>query len=277
MYRKKYKCIKRPVVCAVITVMAVCMLYGCGKEKKISYGKEPGVATGTVDFSKDKPEINIDNIISPIGADIDYTSMLDLSKGEEDYSVQVNASGVKYDKPGTYNVEYKFKYGDDTYTDNVKVTITDDEDVSIGAVNQDQIISSDPGVPNEINPDNSGGSQPGGAEQNPGSQPEQNPGGQPGQNDQPEQGTTRRELITDPANQLWQDSDIPNAVIELLSGDVVTISCSTSKYIVATRTEKSDIKRNGRLYEVKKLVVEFNTGATQVLETVETLVPEKKR
>lgn len=277
MYIKKYKCIKRPVVCAVITVMAVCMLYGCGKEKKISYGKEPGVATGTLDFSKDKPEINIDNIISPIGADIDYTSMLDLSKGEEDYSVQVNASGVKYDKPGTYNVEYKFKYGDDTYTDNVKVTITDDEDVSIGAVNQDQIISSDPGVPNEINPGNSGGSQPGGAEQNPGSQPEQNPGDQPGQNGQPEQGTTRRELITDPDNQLWQDSDIPNAVIELLSGDVVTISCSTSKYIVATRTEKNDIKRNGRLYEVKKLVVEFNTGATQVLETVETLVPEKKR
>ena len=276
MKKDKLKYGRRPLICAAATIMAVCMMYGCGKEKKISYGKEPGVATGTVDFSKDKPEINIDNIISPIGTDIDYTSMLDFAKGDEDYSVQVNASGVKYDKPGTYNVEYKFKYGDSTYTDNVKVTITDDENITVGAVNQDQIISSQPGVPSEISPGNSGNGQPGETGQNPGGQPgqsgEQEPGGI-----QPEQGTTRRELITDPDNQLWQDSDIPNAVIELLSGDVVTISCSTSKYIVATRTDKNNIMRNGQLYERKKLVVEFNTGATQVLETVETLVPEKKR
>ena len=248
---------RRPLLCAAVTVMAVSMLYGCGKEKKISYGKEPGAATGTVDFSKDKPKIDIDNIISPIGTDIDYTSMLDFAKGEEDYSVQVNASGVKYDKPGTYNVEYKFRYGDSTYTDNVKVTITDDENITGGAINQDQVISSETGVPNEIIPGNSGG-QPGETGQEPGSQPEQE--------------TTKRELITDPDHQLWQDSDIPNAVIELLSGDVVTISCSTSKYIVATQTFEEDIKRNGRLYKVKKLVVTFITGATQVLETVETLV-----
>lgn len=271
MKKEKSKHGRKSFICAAMTVMAVCMLYGCGNERKISYGKEPGVATGNVDFSKEKPEINIDNIISPIGTDIDYTSMLDLSKGEEDYSVQVNASGVKYDKPGTYNVEYKFKYGDSTYTDNIKVTITDDENVTVGAINQDQIISSEPGVPNEIIPGNSGGSQTGET----GEQPGQSGGQEPG--DQPEQGTTKRELITNPDNQLWQDSDIPNAVIELLSGDVVTISCSTSKYIVSTQTIKEDIKRNGRLYEVKKLVVKFNTGATQVLETVETLVTEKKR
>ena len=96
MKKDKLKYGRRPLICAAATIMAVCMMYGCGKEKKISYGKEPGVATGTVDFSKDKPEINIDNIISPIGTDIDYTSMLDFAKGDEDYSVQVNACSAHH-------------------------------------------------------------------------------------------------------------------------------------------------------------------------------------
>lgn len=237
------------IVCSAVIITAVCLLSGCGKEKKISYGKEPGAATGTVDFTKDKADIKIDNIISPIGADIDYTSMLDLLKGEEDYSVQVNASGVRNDKPGTYNVEYKFKYGDDTYTDNIKVTITDDESVTIGTGSQDQIISNETGISGDVN---SGGND--------------NTGGSGGS---VKQETTKKELITDPANSAWKDSNIPNAVIELLSGDVITISCSTSKYITATRTDVSKIKRNGHQYNVSKLVIIFNTGTEQVLETIE--------
>lgn len=256
-------------VCAVVTMTAVCLMTGCGKEKKISYGEEPGVATGTVDFTGDKAEINIENIISPIGADIDYTSMLDLLKGEEDYSVQVNASAVKNDKPGTYNVEYKFTYGDDTYTDNIKVTITDDESVTTGVGNQDQILSNETGATSEINGGNTGntGESQGGDGQN--NSTGQNGGGSEETGGQKEPETTKRELITDPDNQVWQDSDIPNAVIELLSGDVVTISCSTSKYIVATRTDVSEIERNGHHYSVSKLVIIFNTGAEQVLETIE--------
>lgn len=225
------------MIWTAIFLAAVCLLTACGKEKKISYGKEPGAATGTVDFMKDKSDINIDNILSPIGADIDYTSLLELVKGDEDYSVQVNASKVRNDKPGTYNVEYKFTYGNDIYTDNIKVTITDDETITTGTPNQDQVILEET----------------------------QNP---PDKNEPAEETTTNKELILD-SNQSWQDFDIPNAVIELLSGDVVTISCSASKYIVATSTKVSKIKRNGHHYKVSKLVIKFNTGAEQVLETIE--------
>lgn len=245
------------IVCGIVTVTAIGLLAGCGKEKKISYGEEPGVATGTVDLTKDKADIKISNIISPIGADIDYTSMLDLLKGEEEYSVQVNASGVRNDKPGTYNVEYKFKYGDNTYTDNIKVTITDDEGVTTGAGSQDEVISNETGAPGNVSggeSNNSGGN-------------EQNTGGSEAPAKQ--ETTTKKELITDSSNIGWKDSNIPNAVIELLSGDVITISCSTSKYIVATRTDVSKIKRNGHQYSVNKLVIIFNNGAEQVLETIE--------
>ena len=57
--------------------------------------------------------------------------------------------------------------------------------------------------------------------------------------------------------------------IELLSGSVVKIKCTSSKYIVSTHTELSTAEKNGVNYNVYKLVVTYNTGAQQVLETYE--------
>ena len=49
----------------------------------------------------------------------------------------------------------------------------------------------------------------------------------------------------------------------------MNISCSTNKYIISTRTDESTVQKNGHNYKVTKLIVLFNTGAEQTLETVE--------
>lgn len=60
--------------------------------------------------------------------------------------------------------------------------------------------------------------------------------------------------------------------IELLSGNYVKIKCTDAKYIVSTRTDNSQTVKNNQTYNVSKLIITYNTGAEQVLETVEKAV-----
>lgn len=81
--------------------------------------------------------------------------------------------------------------------------------------------------------------------------------------------TTTREIITSAGNKQTESKYIGNYTIELLSGKTVTIRNTTSKYIVSTRTDISYKERNGLTYKVSKLIITYNTGAEQILETVE--------
>ena len=81
--------------------------------------------------------------------------------------------------------------------------------------------------------------------------------------------TTTREIITSAGNKQTESKYIGNYTIELLSGKTVTIRNTTSKYIVSTRTDVSYKERNGLTYKVSKLIITYNTGAEQILETVE--------
>ncbi len=81
--------------------------------------------------------------------------------------------------------------------------------------------------------------------------------------------TTTREIVTTTNKSTTESQYIGNYTIELLSGKTVTIRNTTSKYIVSTRTDVTYTERNGYTYKVSKLIITYNTGAEQVLETVE--------
>ena len=81
------------------------------------------------------------------------------------------------------------------------------------------------------------------------------------------QTTTRREMITSKGTATTANKEIGYSSIELLSGKVVQVKSTTSKYIVATHTEVSYTTTNGVNYKVSKLTVVYNTGEKQVLET----------
>lgn len=255
----------------------------CGKKKKISYGDTEGVVTGSLDINDSGVKFNLDNVIAPAGSDIDYTSGIKTSGETDDYSLEVNAVNVRNDKPGTYTANYTVKSGGSTYTDSIKVTISDNGKNAQEAENHGNSDSENGQAGNSAanagdinsgsNSDNNGAG--GGNTSNNGNASNNNGNSNSGNNSNSESNgggqtkpTAPKELITD-GSKTYRVSKIPNATIELLSGDVVTISCSTNKYIVSTRTDESTVQKNGHNYKVTKLIVLFSTGAEQTLETVE--------
>ena len=113
---------------------------------------------------------------------------------------------------------------------------------------------------------NSGGSNGGnGASSNGGA----NSTAKPTQGSTAQTTTARRQIVTSSGQNDTKSYSLGYMNIELLSGSVVKIKCTSSKYIVSTRTDVSTTTKDGVNYNVYKLVVTYNTGAEQVLETYE--------
>ena len=266
------------IICvAGALVLVIGSMTACGKKKKISYGDTEGVVTGSLDINDSGVKFNLDNVIAPAGSDIDYTSGIKTSGETDDYSLEVNAVNVRNDKPGTYTANYTVKSGGSTYTDSIKVTISDNGKNAQEAENHGNSDSENGQAGNSAANagDINSGSNSGNNGAGDGNTSNNNGNSNSGNNSNSESNggsqtkpTAPKELITD-GSKTYRVSKIPNATIELLSGDVVTISCSTNKYIVSTRTDESTVQKNGHNYKVTKLIVLFNTGAEQTLETVE--------
>lgn len=201
--------------------ISIISISGCGDD--IKYGNVDSTATGSIDFSQDVPEVEIDNIISGVGEEIDYTSQIEVN-GEEDLSdfqISVNTTDVNTEVPGTYNATYTITYDSKTYTKQIKVTVEGDSEVTTATTAQTTT-------------------------------------------EQPSQGTQETESVTT----VQSDGNI-TVKVELLSGETVNIKCTPDRFVISTRTDYSTMTRDGVDYNVEKLIVTYNTGAEQVLETIE--------
>lgn len=283
--------IKRICILALVVFTAGAMISGCkDKKKKIKYGKTEGVVSGSITIDEEELDIKIDNVIAEAGSDIDYTSGIEV-EGDGEYSVDVNASNVRYDTPGTYTATYNVTSGNKTYSEDIKVTIKDNknkkeepdssemkienqnnQEVNQSGNNGAGIKPNSPETTAKQNNSQGGGNTKPTNNQSGGSIKPTNPpatkptGNQSGTN---KETTSKRVLITEEKTTTYKNVSIGNSSIELLSGDVVTIKCSTNKYIVETKTVESEITKGGHKYKVTKLVVVFNTGAEQTIETIE--------
>ena len=263
-------------------LMCLALLSGCGEKKtKLKYGDTKGVVSGSVIFSEEGAELKLENVMADLNSDIDYTSGIEV-QGEGDYSLDVNASNVKYDTPGTYTATYTLKSGDNTYSKNVKVTINksggervaDSGDNYVNNSSGDGIQTGDQGSTGgdntgaQINNSNQGDG--GNASGNSGNA-SGNSGNASGNSGTASDNTPTapKELITEKGGVTYKNVSIGNSSIELLSGNVVTIKCSTNNYIVETKTVESEVTKSGHKYKVTKLVVVFNTGKEQTVETIE--------
>lgn len=106
------------------------------------------------------------------------------------------------------------------------------------------------------------------------SKPSANNTAKPSQNSTAQTTTARRQIVTSSGQGNTKTYSLGYMNIELLSGSVVKIKCTSSKYIVSTRTDMSTAEKNGVNYRVYKLVVTYNTGAEQVLETYEEKISQ---
>ncbi len=307
---------------------------GCQKKeteiKTIEYSEEIGSAEGIVDFeSEEEPEIDIKEIRSYKGENIDYSSGIDIKNVDkfEDFQMWVDSTEVDIYVPGKYIAVYRFVYNGKTIEEKVSVTIMEKEEeqkVSTyssttkpesnsqnssemtetttqsaniapekdtqepSASEGNQATSEEHTTP--VPGTQSGNEQPTTTKSQTGNSQTATTKPQGGSNQtattkkpqggnsqtattKPQSGngqTTSREIITTKKTGSDKISTIGYTNIELLSGTYVKIKCTNAKYIVSTRTDTSKVEKNGVTYKVDKLVITFNTGAEQVLETVET-------
>lgn len=303
---------RRKLLLCVLAVTVVFTAVGCHKKstniKTIEYSDVMGIAEGTVDFdSVDSPEINIKEIQTYVGAEIDYSSAVDVKNTEkfDDFQMWVDATSVDIYTVGKYTATYKFVYDENTLEKSVSVTVLDkeaeagsigsqnvnsqngiaqngnaggdsasaavdgfqaEENVgnSHGEYNADGSVGDDAGNGNNVDNSAAGGVPDGGS----------NGGNQSGNssenqgNNSGSQENVSHEIVTTVKGST-KVTTIGYTNIELLSGSYVKIKCTNAKYIVSTRTDVSETTKNDKRYSVSKLIITYNTGAEQILETVE--------
>lgn len=228
-----------------VLLMTGVIFTGCGDN--IKYGSIEGKATGTIDFTEEVPDVEIDNIIAEIGEEIDYTGELELIGTEDlsNYQVSVNTTDVKTDEPGTYTATYTITYDDKTFTKQVTVTVKGDAQSTTATTPQQTTQQTTQQATQQATQQTTTSSNTTTTAPTSGSQ------------------TQTSSVSTS------QSQGVPVAEIELLSGEVVSITCTNSKYIISTRTDVSEVTRNGIKYSVEKLIITYNTGTEQILETIE--------
>ncbi len=287
---------------------------GCSKKTDIpdvtvSYGPEVGFADGNVDLSGDTPVIDISDIKSPVGANIDFLSGVTVANEDlfDDLEVWVDASTVDIFTPGNYTATYTFNYDGKSVSKNVTVTImASDTEQSASDTAGGSSGNTNPGSSSSDGNSSSGGSSSGGNSSagqqappgttvnttvsgqdspvNPGTSSDVNSSSEitttqnTGDNQttsgshepqQPDTPTTTRQIVTTSGDSSTENKNIGNYTIELLSGKTITIKNTTSNYIVSTRTDVTTTTRNNKTYRVSTLVITYNTGVEQILETLE--------
>lgn len=286
---------------------------GCSEKTDIpdvtvSYGPEVGFADGNVDLSGDTPVIDISDIKSPVGANIDFLSGVNVANEDlfDDLEIWVDASTVDIFTPGNYTATYTFNYDGKSVSKAVTVTIiasdteqsasdtaggssgnTNSDGSSSGNVSSGNVSSGGnssggqqtssvttvnttaPGQTspaNPVNPSDVNNSSEITTTQNTGDNQTTSASNEPQQPDAP---TTTRQIVTTSGDSSTENKNIGNYTIELLSGKTITIKNTTSNYIVSTRTDVTTTTRNDKTYRVSTLVITYNTGVEQILETLE--------
>lgn len=293
---------------------------GCGEndsdkmpEITSNYSAKKGQAEGKVDFDTETPVIELKNISTYLGEDIDYSSGIEVENTDhfEDFQMWVDASMVDIYTEGTYDAVYRFIYDGNSIERTIKVTVlgrneepAGDTTVTGGENNGNNVNNENPSYVVEATTKSDGNSVSSGSAatstqstnnqgttqsgeiqttnkvntpttgpvvttSRPVTHPAKPTGNTTGANNTTAQATTpKREIITS-SGRVTMKGYTSYVDIELLSGSVVKIKCTANKYIVSTRTDVSEIVKNGIKYNVYKLVITYNTGAEQILETYE--------
>jgi hypothetical protein len=200
-----------------ILFLGICfsLLYLQGCNDDIEYGDVPGSASGVIDFSEGDPEVEIDNIIVEAGEEVDYISELEVIGEEEldEYQISVNTTGVVPDQPGSYTATYTITYDGKTYTKQITVTVEGESQT------QTQAQTAASSQTTAASEQTSQGST---------------------------QSTTSSSAETTlPAHISTDGNGNLTTEVELLSGERIAVTCTSTKYVTSTRTDVSKITRNG--------------------------------
>lgn len=247
MRRKLY-----PVLLAAGTLL---ILTSCGKQEKTTGGNyvSPSRTQAETTTAADSPKVKVGDISAFVGDDIDYLANIESAENMElsRSMIYIDSSGVDRFTPGVYKVYYTFDYMGTTVDSEIKVTIRENpnpttipepETDTTEAASEDTASASD---------DTSGTGM---TSEAPSDAAE----------------TEERNSIssTEPVSSAPEAQPIGDASITLSNGKVVTIPCTSTRYITETYTEETYFEENGLTFLKEELKIVFNTGESQVVETV---------
>ena len=234
-------------------LLAGTLLSGCGKEKETNKGHySPNQGENVVITTpENSPIVNINNIVAQAGEPIDYMASIQSVENIEleKSMIHIDSSGVDTFTPGIYTATYSFDYMGTIVNRMITVTIEPNPERETEAPTS-VLMGSSTETESQTSTDSSGETNQGGDTQTESSSVD-----------------TPNQAVIATLDTL-EEQDIPDADITLSNGTVVKIKCTASRYIVETFTDETYYEENGFTYLNSELKVVFNTGDTQVVETV---------
>ena len=267
------KKITRVIVCAVA---AACFITACGK-KPASTPHAGSALPGGSHMSAEQPtttsnlRVHISDITAYAGDEIDYIGAIQSAENMEinRSMIYVDSSAVDTNTPGIYLAEYSFDYLGSTVTSSVRVTILANPNATTAAP-PEETTASVPSASEEAPPETAGETTTPAASSGEEESAAGGDGNDPAAN-QPTETAAQAPLSTEPVRATVEQA-LPDATITLSNGKVVTVKCTSSRYIVETFTDESYFEEDGLTFLTSELKVLFNTGEIQVIETVVTRV-----
>lgn len=263
------------IICATV---AACLITSCGKKPASNPRGGSSIPSGSNSGGVSREQQTVSNIrvhISDItayaGEEIDYISAIQSAENMEikRSMIYVDSSAVDNSTPGVYLAEYSFDYLGATVASSIKVTILANPNATTAAVEEETSTSSE-SVPEQPT-DEASTNEP--SAQEPAAEPADNNTGS--QTADPSESESREQpempLSTEPVR-ATVEQELPDAVITLSNGKIVTVKCTSSRYIVETFTDETYFEEDGFTFLTSELKVLFNTGDIQVIETVVTRV-----
>ncbi len=267
----------RILICATA---AACLVTACGKKPASnahigSTKPNSGGSTNKEPQTTSNLKVHISDIVSYAGDEIDYIGAIQSAENMEikRSMIYVDSSAVDTNTPGTYLAEYSFDYLGSTVTSSIKVTIIANPNATTTAANEEPTTEpqeeSSESVSNESTEESSAEE----STQEPSSSDSQitDPGEQASSSEENTQPEIDAPLSTEPV-EATVEQPLPDANITLSNGKVVTVKCTSNRYIVETFTDETYFEEDGFTFLTSELKVLFNNGDIQVIETVVTRV-----
>lgn len=255
--------------CLAGVLLVGALLSGCGKKGEDNKGSYSPNTNGNISVTtaENGPIVNINNIIAYVGDTIDYMASIQSVENMEleKSMIYIDSSGVDTSTPGTYTATYSFDYMGTTVSRMITVTIEPNPKKEVETSISEEITQEET--------EETSASK--GEEETPSTKGEDNTiestSGKDGQTADETSSDNSAGAVTATLDTL-EEQDIPDASITLSNGAIVTIKCTSSRYIVETFTDETYYDENGFTYLKSELKVAFNTGDIQVVETVITRV-----
>ncbi len=137
------KSFKGIIAVVILAIAMVALITACTSKKNNGpdLSNPDGIGRGKVNLTGLSPDADLEDIVASVGAEIDYTSQLEIKNEDklENFEIWVKSATVDIYTPGEYTATYTFFWGDNEFSKDIKVYIVGDEIIETGESLTDKV------------------------------------------------------------------------------------------------------------------------------------------